>query len=57
MTEEKKTCFDCLFCKVSAKSTEDCRLCFCAETGEKEYREENYWIEKPVCQSFEDMSA
>jgi len=34
-TDKAKTCFDCLHCKVSAKSTEKFRLCFCAETKKK----------------------
>ena len=55
--EEKKTCFDCLHCKVSAKSTSSCRLCFCLETGEKEMHKEPYWQEKPVCEKFSDMGA
>jgi len=54
---EAKTCFDCLHCKVSAKSTENCLLCFCAETGKKERHKEPYWFAKPLCKKFEDMSA
>ena len=52
-----KTCFDCLHCKVSAKSTKNRRLCFCAETEKKKRHKEPYWVKKPVCGKFEDMSA
>jgi len=53
----KKTCFDCLHCKVSAKSTKNCRFCFCAETAKKEKHKEPFWIDKQICKKFEDMSA
>jgi len=53
----KKTCFDCLHCKVSAKSTEKCRLCFCTETKAKTKHKEPYWLKKQVCKKFEDMTA
>lgn len=52
-----KTCFDCLHCKVSANSTKNCRLCFCAKTKAKERHKEPYWLKKSVCKKFEDMSA
>jgi hypothetical protein len=55
MTDEKKTCCDCLHCKVSAKSCDDCRLCFCKETTEKETHAEEYWLENPLCDCFVDM--
>ena len=57
MSNEKKNCLDCLHCKVSAKSTRNCRLCFCAETGKKEKHKEPYWIIKPVCKKFTDMAC
>jgi len=57
VTEEKKTCADCLHCKVSTKSTENCRLCFCVEIGKKAAISEFYWLNRAVCQKFEDMSA
>ena len=53
----EKTCFDCLHCKVSKKSTDKCRLCFCAETKKKERHKETYWLVKPVCKKFEDMAC
>ena len=52
-----KTCCDCLYCKVSKKSTEKRRLCFCSETQKKERHKETYWLVKPVCRNFEDMTA
>jgi hypothetical protein len=55
--KKKKTCFDCLNCKVSAKSTEKCRLCFCAETKAKARHKEPYWRKKKICENFEDISA
>ena len=52
-----RTCFDCLYCKVSAKSTEKCRLCFCDKTKKKVTHKEPYWQGKKVCHKFFDMSA
>jgi hypothetical protein len=52
-----KTCFDCLHCKVSVKSTPNNRLCFCAEKAKKERHKELYWLAKKVCQKFDDMTA
>jgi hypothetical protein len=52
---KKKTCIDCLYCKVSAKSAVNNRLCFCAETKDKERHEESYWLVKEPCREFEDM--
>jgi hypothetical protein len=53
----KKMCFDCLHCKVSVKSTENCRLCFCAVTAKKEKHREHYWLTKTVCKRIDDMSG
>jgi len=55
--KEIKACTDCLHCKVSMKSTKDLRFCFCAKKKEKENRLEVYWVTKPVCKKFEDMTA
>jgi len=55
--KRKKTCFDCLNCKVSAKSTEKRRLCFCSEKKKKENHKEKYWMNKKVCEEFEDMAC
>ena len=54
---EKNTCFDCLHCKVSAKSTSDIKLFFCSKTKNKEQHKETYWLESKVCSQFEDMST
>ena len=53
--KKKKTCFDCLHCKVSAKSTEKIRLCFCAVKEKKQNHKEAYWIDRAVCKTFDDM--
>jgi hypothetical protein len=52
----QKTCFDCLHCKVSVKSTDKCRLCFCSENKTKANHKDNYWLSKPLCKLFSDMS-
>ena len=57
MSDEKKTCFDCLHCKVSAKSTKNCRLCFCIKAEKKANHKEAYWFNKKLCKHFEDMSV
>jgi len=57
MSNEKRKCTDCLHCKVSVKSSEECRLCFCTEVGRKAVLQEFYWRNKSVCHNFEDMSA
>jgi hypothetical protein len=57
MKKEKKTCCDCLHCKVSAKSSGKCRLCFCSETKKKVNHKEIYWFKKKPCNEFEDMGA
>jgi len=54
---KKKTCVDCLHCKVSARSTENRRLCFCSQTKSKERHKEHYWLVKPSCRKFEDVTA
>jgi hypothetical protein len=56
-TKPLKSCIDCLHCKVSAKSTKNNRLIFCAETKKKQNHKEKYWLAKKVCKKFEDMSA
>jgi hypothetical protein len=51
------TCLDCLYCKVSAKSTVNRRLCFCAK-GKKEARHrEPFWLAKKLCEEFENMGV
>jgi len=53
----QKTCLDCLYCKVSAKSTDKCRLCFCERINEKKLHKEPYWLAKKPCVDFEDMAS
>ena len=55
--KNQKTCLDCLYCKVSARSTVNCRLCFCSQTAKKERHKEPYWLNKKPCVDFEDMSG
>ena len=57
MKTEKKSCVDCLHCKVSSWSMENYRLCFCAESEKKKKHKERYWRAKTVCGKFEDMTA
>ena len=52
-----KTCLDCLHCKVSVKSTEKCRLCYCIKNVKRKNRNEEYWVMKELCNDFEDMSV
>jgi hypothetical protein len=54
---ENKTCVDCLHCKVSAKSTADNRLCYCAKEGKPVRFRESYWLEKKVCGAFVNMGS
>jgi len=55
--EEKKTCVDCLHCKVSAKSTEKRRLCFCSEKKKKQNHNIVFWVDRKICKKFNDMGA
>ncbi|GHV96502.1 hypothetical protein AGMMS50293_28220 [Spirochaetia bacterium] len=55
--EKMNLCVDCLHCKVSAKSTKNNRLCFCAENKKWERHREAYWLTKKVCTEFYDMRA
>jgi hypothetical protein len=55
--KEGKTCLDCLHCKVCANSAKHCLMCFCAKTKLKERYLEPYWLTKPICKKFDDMSA
>ena len=57
MNDENKTCFDCLYCKVSAKSTENRKLFFCSGKRKQERHRESYWLERKLCSRFDDMSA
>ena len=53
---KKKTCLDCLHCKVSASSTRNGRLCFCAAAKAREDDLAQYWFKKPLCVKFDDMT-
>jgi hypothetical protein len=56
MSEAKKeSCLDCLHCKVSAKSTVNARLCYCAKEGKEVRPLEPFWAEKEVCEAFDSM--
>jgi hypothetical protein len=54
---KKQNCIDCLHCKVSAKSTADNRLCYCAKARKEVRPQEPYWSEKEVCGDFVSMGA
>jgi len=57
MSNKYKTCIDCLHCKVSKKSKGNWWLCFCSKISKKAIINEVYWLNKPVCKEFYDMSA
>jgi hypothetical protein len=52
-----KTCLDCLHCKVSAKSTANNRLCYCAKEGKEAQYREPFWLKKQVCGEFYSMGS
>jgi hypothetical protein len=52
---EKETCLDCLHRKVSAESTDNNRLCYCAKEGKEARLRESFWLEKKVCGKFDSM--
>jgi hypothetical protein len=52
----KRQCIDCLNCKVSKKSTEDLRICFCARKKKLKLIEV-HWKEQKACKYFNDMNA
>jgi hypothetical protein len=54
--KKQKTCFDCLHCKVSATSTKNSRLCFCAVSAVREDHDDTYWFMKPLCGNFFNMA-
>jgi hypothetical protein len=51
----RRTCIDCLYCKVSVKSTADKRLCYCGMEETVKTHKEVYWFTKKVCNAFENM--
>jgi hypothetical protein len=54
---KKGNCLDCLHCKVSAKSTEKRRLCFCEMAEKTKNHKEFYWFGKELCNAFESMET
>jgi hypothetical protein len=50
-----KMCLDCLYCKVSAKSTGGKRWCYCGKAKKEARHRELYWRMKKTCGNFEDM--
>jgi hypothetical protein len=54
---KNKTCIDCLYCKVSSKSTVNNRLCYCAKEGKEAQHWEPFWSEKKVCGEFYSMGS
>jgi hypothetical protein len=54
---KNKTCLDCLHCKVSAKSTANVRLCYCAKEGTEAQHRDPFWSEKQVCGEFYNMGS
>jgi hypothetical protein len=55
--EEKKNCFDCLHCKVCAKSIFNGMECFCEVKRTKKVCKVTYWQKRDVCKKFDDVSA
>jgi hypothetical protein len=53
---KKGNCLDCLYCKVSAKSTENLQLCYCGMAENAQNRQEPYWAGRKVCSAFENMA-
>ena len=54
----KKTCLDCLHCKVSASSKNNCRWCFCSASKNQLRYQEIYWqTKRKVCKKFDDMTV
>ena len=56
MSNKKRTCIDCLYCRVSRMSTEKKRLLFCSEKKKQVNHTEKYWLTKKPCDEFEDMT-
>jgi len=52
----KKTCLDCLHCKVSCKSKKNNILCFCSLSVKKKTYLDIFWSEKKPCKDFFDMT-
>ena len=54
--KKAKTCIDCLYCRVSRKSTENNRLYFCSQKRKTENHKERFFTAKKACDEFEDMT-
>ena len=57
MKAEKRSCVDCLHCKVSAKSTKKCWLCFCSVKKNRVNHKIAFFTDRKVCKQFYDMGA
>jgi len=55
-TCNKKTCLDCLHCKISRLSIVTERLCYCDRLLNKKEHPEPYWLEKKPCKKFDNMN-
>jgi hypothetical protein len=55
MKEHTQSCTDCLYCKVSAQSTDTIRLCYCAKEEKRPQPLELFWQGKAVCGNFDSM--
>ena len=55
--EKKKTCVNCLHCKVSRKSLAIKGLCFCEKKKQIKEKQVIYWQKKEVCRLYDDMTA
>jgi hypothetical protein len=52
---KERSCVDCLHCKVSVKSTDKNRLCYCVMAEKVKDRKELYWSVKKTCNTFAGM--
>jgi hypothetical protein len=53
----RKSCLDCLHCKVSAKSTEKHTYCYCIKSKKRQNHNSTYWLTKKLCKDFDDDTA
>lgn len=54
---KRKTCVDCLHCKVCAKSIFNGTECFCEVKRTKKNCKVTYWQKRDVCKKFDDMAC
>jgi len=57
MKRIKINCIDCLYCKVSVKSRENYRICYCSAINRVQIHKDTYWQKKKVCARFDDMTV